>query len=148
MQWECPSEDDGKSIGSITLVDNKAREIVTNIESLVDLFISDSTRKEQLLFSIRKFNAASTIMRQKSDYTDDQILLFQAIIDDFFQVWVKLYSFSGCTNYIHLLLSGHIAEYMFRWQNLHRFSQQGWDHFDSLLKVFFFRRTAHEGRVG
>jgi hypothetical protein len=37
---------------------------------------------------------------------------------------------------------------MFRWQNLHRFSQQGWEHFNSLLKVFFFRRTAHGGHVG
>jgi hypothetical protein len=98
---------------------------VANIESLVDLSISDSEERTITIFSIRKFNAASTIMRQKSDYMGDQILLFQAIIDDFFQVWVKLYSFSGCTNYIHLLSSGHIAEYMFRWQNLHRFSQQG-----------------------
>jgi hypothetical protein len=143
MQWECPMEDDGKSIGSITLDNNKARKIVANIESLVDLSVSDSVRREQLLFAIRKFNAASNIMRQKSDYTDEDILQFQANIDDFFQVWVKLYSFSGCTNYIHLLSSGHISEYMFRWRNLHRFSQQGWEHFNSLLKVFFFRRTAH-----
>jgi hypothetical protein len=86
----------------------------------------------------RGFNAATGIMRQKSDFADDQIQLFQAIIDDFFQVWVRLYSYAGCTNYIHLLSSGHIAEYMFRWQNLHCFSQQGWEYFNSLLKVFFF----------
>jgi hypothetical protein len=59
-----------------------------------------------------------------------------------------LYSYAGCTNYIHLLSSGHIAEYMFRWRNLHRFSQQGWEHFNSLLKVFFFRQTAHGGHIG
>ncbi len=57
-----------------------------------------------------------------------------------FQVWVKLHSHTWCT--------GHIAEYMFCWQNLHRFSQQGWEHFNSLLKVFFFRRTSHGGHVG
>jgi hypothetical protein len=37
---------------------------------------------------------------------------------------------------------------MFRWRNLIWFSQQGWEHFNSLLKVFFFRRTAHRGHVG
>jgi hypothetical protein len=47
-----------------------------------------------------------------------------------------------------MLSSGHIAEYMFRWRNLHRFSQQGWEHFNALLKVFFFRRTSHGGHVG
>jgi hypothetical protein len=101
-----------------------------------------------LLFAIRKFNAATTIIRQKSDFLDEQILIFQAHIDDFFQVWVKLYSYAGCMNYIHLISSGHIAEAMFRWRNLHRFSQQGWEHFNSLLKVFFFRRTAHGGHIG
>jgi hypothetical protein len=148
LQWECPTEDNGQSIGSITLDNNRARKIVANVEELVELSVPDSVRKEQLLFAIRKYNAATTIMRQKSDFTDEQILQFQANVDDFFQVWVKLYSYAGCTNYIHLLSSGHIAEYMFRWRNLHRFSQQGWEHFNSLLKVFFFRRTAHGGHVG
>jgi len=87
-------------------------------------------------------------MRQKSDFSDDDILQFQANIDDFFQVWVRLYSYAGCTNYIHLMSSGHLAEYMFHWCNLHRFSQQGWEHFNSLLKVFFFRWTAHGGHIG
>jgi hypothetical protein len=147
MQWQCPTEDDG-TIGSLTLDNNRARQIVANIEELVELSVCNNTRKEQLLFAIRKFNAATTVMRQKSDYTDDQIIQFQHNIDDFFQLWVQLYSYSGCTNYIHLLSSGHIAEYMFRWRNLHRFSQQGWEHFNSLLKVFFFRRTAHGGHIG
>ncbi len=98
-------------------------------------FISDE-RKQQFLFVIRKFIAASVIMRQKEECTDAQIINFQNNIDDFFQVWVKLFSQSGCTNYIHFLASGHISEYMFRWRNLHRFSQQGWENFNSLLKVF------------
>ncbi len=100
--------------------------------------ISESERKEQLLFAVRKLNAARTIMCQKMDFTDDEILQFQGNVDDFFQVWVKLYSYAGCTDYIHLLSSGHIAEYIFRWRNLHWFSQQGGEHFNSLLKVFFF----------
>jgi hypothetical protein len=86
-------------------------------------------------------------MRQKTDYTDNDITTFQNIIDDFFQVWVQLHSQTGCTNYIHMLSSGHIAEYMLCWHNLHRFSQQGWEHFNSLLKVFFFHRTHHGGHV-
>ncbi len=99
-------------------------------------------------FAIWKFNAATTIKRQKSDFTDDQIQQFQANVDDFFQIWVTLYSYAGCTNYIQVLSSGHIAEYMFRWWNLHRFSQQDWEHFNSLLKVFFCWRMAHGGHIG
>jgi hypothetical protein len=50
-------------------------------------------------------------MGQKRDYTDDGIISFQSNVDDFFQIWVELHSHSGCTNYIHMLYSGHIAEY-------------------------------------
>jgi hypothetical protein len=135
-------------IGSITLTNTRAREVVSNLEEIIELSIADSERIEQTKFAVRKWNAASVIMRQKTDYTDNDITTFQNIIDDFFQVWVQLHSQTGCTNYIHMLSSGHIAEYMFRWRNLHRFSQQGWEHFNSLLKVFFFRRTQHGGHVG
>jgi hypothetical protein len=147
LQWECPTEDDGKSVGRITLDNNRAQKIVANMEDIVQLSIAESERKEQLLFSLRKYNAATSIMHQKKYFTDDEIHQFQLNIDDFFQVWVRLYSYAGCTNYIHLLSSGHIAEYMFRWRNLHWLSQQGWEHFDSLLKVFFFQRMAHGGHV-
>lgn len=63
-------------------------------------------------------------------------------------MWVTLFSSAGCTNYIHFLASGHTAEYLFRWRNLHRSSQQGWENFNSLLKSFFFRRTAHDSPSG
>lgn len=69
-------------------------------------------------------------------------------INDFFQLWIKLYSFSGCMNYIHLLSSGHVAEYMFRRWNLHLFSQQGWEHFNFLLKVIFLEELHMEAMQG
>jgi hypothetical protein len=43
--------------------------------------------------------------------------------------------------------SGHVAEYLYKWKNLYRFSQQGWEAMNSLIKTFFFRRTSHGGGV-
>ena len=64
----------------------------------------------------------------------------------FFQDWIVLNDgLAGVTNYIHLLGSGHMSDYMFYWRNLYIHSQQGWEAFNSLLKTFFFRRTAHGG---
>jgi hypothetical protein len=39
---------------------------VANAEELIDLCVPESDQKEQLLFAICKFNAATGIMRQKS----------------------------------------------------------------------------------
>jgi len=43
--------------------------------------------------------------------------------------------------------SGHVAEYLFKWKNLYRFSQQGWEAMNSLIKTYFFRRISHGGGV-
>ena len=52
------------------------------------------------------------------------------------------------TNYIHLLGSGHISEYLYRHRNLYRHLQQGWEAFNKLLKSFFFCRTGCGGGHG
>lgn len=39
---------------------------------------------------MQKFNAATVIMGQKRDYTDDGIISFQSNVDDFFQIWVTV----------------------------------------------------------
>jgi hypothetical protein len=74
-------------------------------------------------------------MRSKEENTDEDIIQFQLNVDDFFQVWVALFSSAGCTNYIHFLASRHIAEYMFR-HNLYHFSQQGWELKFSFKSIF------------
>ena len=49
------------------------------------------------------------------------------------------------TNYIHLLSSGHMSDYLHKWRNLYLHSQQGWESLNNLVKIFFFRRTGRGG---
>jgi hypothetical protein len=49
-------------------------------------------------------------------------------------------------NYTHMLSSGHIAEFMYKWRNLYRFSQQGWEKFNHFFSTFYFGRTNHGGK--
>jgi len=43
------------------------------------------------------------------------------------------------TNYFHLLYAGHMAFFLDRYGNLYRYSQQGWENLNSILK-----RTSHK----
>ena len=63
----------------------------------------------------------------------------------FFQLWVNLHQHEGVTNYIHVLGAGHVKEYMREWGSLNKFSQQGWESLNALIKAFFFRRTNRGG---
>lgn len=44
-----------------------------------------------------------------------------------------------------MLSSSHVMRYMQEWKCLHRFSQQGWEALNALIKAYFFRRTNRGG---
>jgi len=87
------------------------------------------------------------LLRKKTNLTVGELEAFQSHVDQFFAIWVDLTGHEGVTNYIHMLASGHISEYLIYWGNLYDHSQQGWEAFNSLIKTFFFLRTGC-GRAG
>ena len=77
------------------------------------------------------------ILRKKgSNYTDQELTLFEHHSDHFFQMWVELHGQQGVTNYLHMIGSGHMLEYMRCWGNLTKYSQQGWEALNALIKLF------------
>ena len=44
-----------------------------------------------------------------------------------------------------MLSSSHVMRYMQDWKCLHRYSQQGWEALNALIKAYFFRRTNRGG---
>ena len=88
---------------------------------------------------------AMIILRKRTNYTETEILQFQEYYDLFAQDWIVLWGQAGMTNYIHMAISGHISDNMTHFKCMYRFSQQGWENINSLLKTFFFKRTNHGG---
>ena len=85
------------------------------------------------------------LLRKNTDLDDVEIRTFQHHIDGWFNDWVDVYGKEGCTNYTHMLSSSHVMRYMQEWKCLHRFSQQGWEALNALIKSYFFRRTNRGG---
>jgi hypothetical protein len=67
------------------------------------------------------------------------------VVDSFCGIYKKLCGKEGMTNYFHLLYAGHYAEFLLKYKNLYRYSQQGWENVNSLLKRTFHRNTARGG---
>ena len=97
---------------------------------------------------LQKYRHAMEILRKQSDYTDDDINLFQDLIDDFFEQYIEVTGVEGITNYLHMLGSGHFKYYMQIHRNLYKFSQQGWESLNSKFKQVFFRHTQRGGHYG
>ena len=56
------------------------------------------------------------------------IIEFRDLADSFFKQWVSLTGMARVTNYIHLLGSGRLMEFLYKYRNLYKYSQQGWEH--------------------
>jgi hypothetical protein len=146
VQWSVPMDDNGKTVGTITLDNNRIRLVLENFERLIAISISDEIRRNKYNYCIPLYHDAIQVVRQNNDFTDEDIIQYQNLVNRWFQVWVQLHSDAGCTNCTHLLSSGHLAEYMFKWRNLYRFSLQGFKKFNHVFSTFYFRRTNHGGR--
>ncbi len=142
-QWALPYDDEKKTVGVICLDNNLIQKILLDIELLVQASIYDAARAIKYRYGMTNYRNAICILRQGQEFSDDKIIQFQKYIDLWFQVWIELWGIEGCTNYTHLLSSGHMAEYMYKWRNLYRFSQQGWEKFNHIFSTFYFRRTNH-----
>ncbi len=145
-QWVLPYDAENKTVGVICLDNNRIRKILEHYELLINASVFDRDRAVKYQSSIQDYRTAMVILREKKEFTDEKIKEFQRLINCWFQLWNELWSVEGCTNYTHMLSSGHMAEFMFKWRNLYRFSQQGWEKFNHVFSTFYFRRTNHGGK--
>ena len=144
-QWRFPLTEDG-IMGTLSMDNNRTRAVMNSIELIIEESISNSNaNKERLVRCFPRYRAAMIILRKNTDASDGEIATFQDHIDAWFQDWVHVYGNEGCTNYTHMLSSSHVMRYMQEWKCLHRFSQQGWEALNALIKSYFFRRTNRGG---
>jgi hypothetical protein len=125
----------------------RTRRVVDLLDTIVDLCVTDEVRKTLWTTALNNYRIAMVLLRKREDFTNAMIATYQHHADKFYQAWVILWQKEGITNYLHMIGSRHIADYLYKWKNLYRFSQQGWEAMNSLIKTFFFRRTSHGGGV-
>ena len=143
----CPYDVNKKELGPITMDNVRTRRVVDMLDAVVDLCVTDEVRKTLWTTSLNNYMIAMVLLRKREDFTNETIATYQSHADKFYQAWITLWKKEGVTNYLHMIGSGHVADYLYKWKNLYRFSQQGWEAMNSLIKTFFFRRTSHGGGV-
>jgi hypothetical protein len=90
------------------------------------------------------------IARKKEDFSDAEIDTFQTHCDTFSEAWLHLHrgGDGGMTNYFHIVAAGHLSYYLREWRNLYRFSQQGWEGMNSVIKSVLHKRSQKGGNGG
>ena len=106
---------------------------------MIDISIPDEDRKQELKKSIGHYKSLILILRKKGEnYTEEELKKFQEHSLIFFQTWIILYGRHRITNYIHMIGVGHMIGYMIKYGNLNKYSQQGWEALNALIKKISF----------
>lgn len=139
-----------KVVGDQTMPNRHVRLFIHSLDKLVDVCLDVDSDERALKWKecVAIYRDMIKVLRQKEDYTKEEIANWQQDADTFFLLWMDLHGRDGLTNYFHMIGAGHIEYFMYRYRNLYRYSQQGWESLNALIKSFFFRRTQRGGYAG
>ena len=124
----------------------KLRKLIEMISSIIDISFVEDKRKMALKKSISHYKKIMTIMKKEGGYTEEEIAEFEIESMRFYQSWMKLYGRHGVTNYMHMIRVIFFGGYMRKYRNLNKYSRQGLEALNTLIKLFFFRRTKKGGK--
>jgi len=150
-QWRVPMKEGAEEIGKVSLSNSTTGEFITGLGPLIDFIFQhpdDSDARNKWHEVLRYYTDAMDLLRQPTEFTDEEIDEFRELIDNFYKKWIALVGREGITNYIHMLGSGHISHYLTVHRNLYKFSQQNWESLNEKMKVTYFRNTQRGGNYG
>ena len=143
--WQIPIDENEKKLLPLCLDNERCKAALHSVDIIIDFLFTDDNQPEKYKHCISLFRQLFVKLRKKTPFSDPEILEFQEISDKWFQMWMDLEGWEGCTKYTHMLGSGHIADLLFHHRNLYVFSNQGWEALNSLIKQVYFRRTGRGG---
>jgi hypothetical protein len=151
---ECPSQwrvyHDKDSNGNITIDpvsfrNNVGRSILSKIDVLLEATIQRESDRATLVIALTKYREAMALLTVHRELTEEEVDMFQDLVDDFFEKWLQIFGHEGVTNYIHLLSSGHINYFMKKYGCLYLYSQQGWEALNSTIQTFILQSSQRGG---
>ena len=144
--WKVPV--DGNKIKPVSLKNRRARKFLANVEKLYPLCLKhcNEERAKDWKDAIYFYREMIAALNERRNFDKEAAWKLQREkIDPFCDVWDRLHGYEGKTNYFHFLVSGHAAEQLANVGNLYRFSQEGFEAFNSLKKSVYHKQTAMGG---
>jgi hypothetical protein len=169
FRWAEPSKgSNGKtSMEKPNLTGNQSQKVINKLSRLSEVLfnpdLDEDTMTDEEEKTVRNNNrsiqskwddiannltALWKLIEQHDDYTDKQIDELHFHSTQFMSQWIDLMGPQHVTNYIHVIGSGHVTYFAAKYRNLYRFSQQGWEALNQLLKHYYFNNTNHGGSAG
>jgi hypothetical protein len=87
-------------------------------------------------------------MSQHEDFSDEKLDAFQECFDTSTELWTTLCGRDAISNYIHLIITGHLMYCLRKWRNFYRYENEGWEHLNASIAYYYFNRKQRGGSAG
>jgi hypothetical protein len=116
--WKCPIKN-GDEVCDCSLTDMQAKYIAEKLGDIIEkAFTLDKSRKDDWNEVTKKMTWILTTLRQREDFTDEQIVIIGLRLDEWTVDWISLVGREGMTNYTHFMTC-HIVYYLKYWRNFY-----------------------------
>jgi hypothetical protein len=144
-------------VTKLDLTDVRLRIVCKDITTIIDMIFPDPKtpldidRKTNYQLLFRIWDRIVSILRNPNDFSDEDITQYQLLADEFTALYIKMFGTEKITNYIHMLHSGHVAEFLEVYRNIARFATISVESTVGQVRCFVHRRTnknGHSGKAG
>jgi predicted nucleic acid-binding Zn-ribbon protein len=147
--YSVPMDEKTGELGEVKFNDGYAKDVEKVLSSILPkLLTKPESNCSQWKICFDGISEIMITLRQRQDFTHEEISDLDKKITLWSSAWISLTGREGMTNYIHMICSGHLVEYLKRWKNLYRFSNQGWEYQNASIRYIYHHRSQHGGSSG
>lgn len=148
--WKVQLTKDRNNLDKVNLSNTQARLFIDNLGALIEVCTTScgEEMRSNWLQIADLFKEIADLLDSKKKFSFDEVCNFQRKADELCCLYFAETGWDGMTNYWHLLYAGHYAYFLNKYGNLYRYSQQGWENLNSILKRTFHQNTAKGGTRG
>ena len=94
---------------------------------------------------LAKYQQVLEFINRHYTFTNEDIIEFQKLADEYGDMWASLTGRDGQTNYEHFIKLSHLSHYFELYGNMYKYSQQGFEAMMSNTKCIYQRATSCGG---
>lgn len=107
------------AIDNIQVRNQVGRAMLKWIDIIIDAAIPTDEMKTKLILVIAKCTEGMTMLTLHQALLQEEKEKFKDLMGDFFELWIELFSDKGLSNYLYLLGSGHILNFLNKYNCLY-----------------------------
>ena len=149
-QWRFPLDEATKKLKEVNLSNPVTQKMIAGFEILFPMCLAryEDSVKDKWIEVMKDYREMHAKLGARTKFMFDEVCSYQLLADKFLANYNHLTGRDGMTNYMHLHKARHWAYFLLWYGNVHKYSQQGYENINGVMKRDFHTKTQKGGGRG